>query len=150
MHFVSDMNALEFYEALDYLAINCDTFSLVDSNIFRSGFSVHLPPIKKRLTYYLIDRKRVVSWAGTQILVRYENKKPIEHVYSCCKDSTQILKKYYKSFFDIEYQMDISFFKSNQCVLFTISHESILMVDLDFWKDFFDNTFCVLDKGKQG
>ncbi len=75
------------------------------------------------------------------------SKKAVEHTYKCCKNSLSVLRKF-NSFFEIEDQMDISFYKENNCVFFTISHEDIAMVDLDIWKDFFDNTNVSLIKVK--
>ena len=42
--------------------------------------------------------------------------------------------------------MDIAFFVKEICVLYTISHEEIVVVDMKYWDDFFENTDCRLIK----
>ena len=149
MHYVENVEKEDYIKMLDFLAKNCDTFSLVEGNAGIPDYPDELPDTKKALAEYLKAENRVTSWPGTEIDVRIESGKALEHVYGCCKGSVEQLKKS-SSFFEIEeeWDMDISFFKSGQCVLFTISHEGILMVDLDFWQDFFDGSAWMLTKAK--
>jgi len=54
----------------------------------------------------------------------------------------------FNSFLDIEYQIDIAFYRNKENILFTISHENIILVDLDFWGTFFENTGCQIIKAE--
>lgn len=148
MHCVTNIQKDTYIKMLNFLAKNCDTFSLVEPNGDLPGIPYELPDIKKSLNEYLKEQKWVASWAGTKIKVRSESQKAIQHTYRCCDNSVAKLIRFH-SFFEIEDQMDISFFQADRCVLFTTSHESVLMIDLDFWKDFFDNADCMLIKAKK-
>lgn len=54
-------------------------------------------------------------------------------------------------FFQYEDQMDIAFFEKEHCILYTISHEGIVAVDMDYWGNFFDKIKCRLIKmNKEG
>jgi len=147
MYYVNNVEKEDFIKMLDFLAKECDTFCLVEPNVDFPESTNELPDIKKSLSQYLKEENRVTVWPGTRIKVRRESQKAIQHIYRCCPNSIEKLKKF-SSFFDIEDQIDISFFHGDKCVLFTISHEGILMVDLNFWQDFFNNTACTLIKAK--
>ena len=59
--------------------------------------------------------------------------------------------KEYSDFFQYEDQMDIAFFEQEHCILYTISHEGIVAVDMDYWGNFFDKIKCRLIKmNKEG
>ena len=137
MHYIHDINGASYQMMLEHLGKECDYFSLVEPIIDSVDFPEEIPPTKASLLEFLMKKNRVTSWPGTKIKVAKESKKAVEHIFKCCKSS--LCKLYDKdSFYDIEYQMDIAFFKDNQCILFTISHERIMMADLDFWGDFFN------------
>jgi hypothetical protein len=147
MYYVENIDRETYIKVLNFLGKACNSFSLVEPIADSIGFPKDLPEIKQNLTAYLREAKRVTSWAGTKIKVRGEREKAIEHVYRCCKNSVNMLTVY-DSFFDIDDQIDIAFFKDDKCALFTTSHEMILMIDKNFWGDFFDNTDCRLRKAE--
>lgn len=42
--------------------------------------------------------------------------------------------------------MDIAFFAKENCVLYTISHEEVVVADMKYWNDFFEKIGCELIK----
>ncbi|MDR1019104.1 MAG: hypothetical protein LBM02_10440 [Lachnospiraceae bacterium] len=132
---------------LKFLEKNCSTFSLVEPNIGYSDFPYELPNLKVDLQDYLRKSEKVTSWPGTKCKVAKGEEKPVLHNYECSRESIKYLKKY-NSFWDIEEQMDIAFYKTFKCILYTISHEEMLVVDLAFWGNFFEYTNCVLIKSR--
>lgn len=147
MYYLYDINKERYDKMLDYVCKSCEMFYLVEPIVNCENFPEELPSPKDKLVDYLKERKRVTSWAGTKIKVRDKKREAVEHCYRCCKNSVDKLRSY-ESFFDYDNQMDIAFFKDNQCVLFAIAHEEILMVDMDFWHEFFETTSCSVTKAK--
>ena len=148
MYYIGNITGDIYIRMLNHLGKSCDSFHLVEPIGDSSEFPSDLPPVKQKLNEYLCEKRRVTSWAGTKIKVREEKRKAIEHIYRCCKSSVDKLLAY-DSFFDIENQIDIAFLKENQCVIFTISHERIVMTEESFWGDFFDNTDCALSQSQK-
>lgn len=147
MYYLYDINKEGYNKILDYLYKNCEMFYLVEPMADSEDFPEELPSPKDNLVEYLIERKRVTSWAGTKIKIKNKKRKAVEHSYRCCKNSVEKLRSY-GSFFDYDDQMDIAFFKDNQCVLFAIAHEQIIMIDMDFWEGFFETISCSIIKAK--
>ena len=146
MHFVSNIDKELYNNMINYLGKHCDKFSLVEPHADSDGFPDKLPPTKEKLSQFLLERKRVSSWAGTQRFIFKDSEKAVEHIYKCCNISVKPLL-IFDSFFDIdtEYDIDISFYKDGKCVLFAVAHEEMLLVDLDFWGSFFVGKKCKLE-----
>jgi hypothetical protein len=137
----TDLSREKYNAMLDRLAATCDTFALVEPIVILNEFPYKIPPTKNALSGYLIEKKCVLSWPGTwrpdEFIDDDDMTKSIQHTYRCCPESVDELRGF-SSFFDIEDQLDISFFDKGQCALCTVSHEGMFMIDLDFWGDFFE------------
>lgn len=126
----------DIYQKLLHLLLKeSTTFCLVDSMIDNNadfdedGFLVELPCSKEALKPYYVNRKKVKKWPGT-----IKNSKKAElHTYKTCKNSIDYLKNF-NSFFDIEDQIDISFFYKESCIFYTISHEELCYIKNDLLK----------------
>ncbi len=125
-----------FNRMLNLIENQCSYFELVEPNIPYMREAYKLPTIKKLLQEYCIEEKAVTEWNGTAVDLEQNENAPIQHRYKCCPQSINYLRKY-KNIFDIEDQMDISFYTTDGTViLFTISHENICVCDMDFWGEF--------------
>lgn len=147
MYYVFGIDNRIYHLVLDELNKIADRFCLVEPIIDSKDYPTILPEPKERLEGFLIEKKRVCLWPGTKLKTRNKNKEAVQHFYKCNKKSIDILKKYL-DFFEYEDQMDIAFFKMDVCVLYTISHEEIVAIDMDFWGEFFDGLDCKLIKMK--
>jgi hypothetical protein len=136
---ISNVDRESYFKMLEHLERECDTFSLVDINFHPDN--VH--PTKEALTEHLKNEMRVSSWPGTTRIFAKEEDRAIATFYTCNVKSVSILYKF-DSFYQIENDMDISFFKNEVCVVLAINHERIMIVDLDFWGTFFDEMDCQL------
>ena len=145
-YYVLDVDNDTYQLMLDRLCRLCDQFCLVEPIADTKDFPEELPEPKGELNKFLIERKRTSIWPGTIIKVRNKNK-AIQHFYQCSKASINILKKY-SDFFQYENQMDIAFFSKDHCVLYTVSHEEYIVVDMKYWDGFFEKTDCELIKMK--
>ena len=127
-----------------------DKFCLVEPVADTEEFPCELPEPKKTLEKYMIERKRTFVWPGTKLKGNNKKKAAIQHFYKCTKSGINALKEY-SDFFQYEDQMDIAFFEKEHCILYTISHEGIVAVDMDYWGNFFDKIKCRLIKmNKEG
>jgi hypothetical protein len=128
-------NHEKYIALLDILGKECDSVCLVDP--LNLGYDPdHIPISVISLKPYLIDTERVYMWPGTEMEYEREEDKAIMYRYRCCEESMGILKKY-DSFYDIEADIDVSFFVQDRCIFYTISHETMLFADEDFVKDTF-------------
>jgi hypothetical protein len=147
IYLIAAINKNDYDNLTNYLAQYCDSYALVEPHADSYDFPDELPPIKMQLEQYLISRKRIVSWPGTKMKVKYDREKAVEHIYRCCKNSMKVFNNY-NSFFEIEWDIDAAFYKEKKCVLWMIAHEGMMFVDLNFFGTFFDNTQCKLLKEK--
>ena len=104
---------------------------------------IRINPTKEALTEHLTKEMKVSTWPGTTSEFEKEEDRAVATFYVCNEKSISIFYKL-DSFFQIENDIDISFFKDEECVLLTINHEDIMIIDLDFWGAFFDDTNCEL------
>ena len=144
-YYVFGVENIKYKLILDRLCNLSDIFCLVEPIADTRDFPDELPEPKGELGKFLIERKRTCVWPGTKIKVRRKDKEAIQHFYKCSKASIDILKKYL-DFFHYEDQMDIAFFAKEKCVLYTISHEEIIVVDIKYWNDFLEKIECRLIK----
>ncbi len=140
-YYVFEIENTKYKLMLDKLCNLSDRFCLVEPIADTKDF----PEPKGELEKFLIERKRTCVWLGTKIKVRRKNKEAIQHFYKCSKSSIDILKRY-SDFFQYEDQMDIAFFTKENCILYTISHEETIVVDMKYWNDFFKRIECKLIK----
>ena len=144
-YYVFEIENTKYKLMLDKLCNLSDRFCLVEPIADTKDFPDILPEPKGELEKFLIERKRTYVWPGTKIKLRSKNKEAIQHFYKCSKASIDILKRY-SDFFQYEDQMDIAFFAKENCVLYTISHEEIIVVDMKYWNGFFKKIECKLIK----
>lgn len=147
MYYVFGIDNNKYKLILDKLYMMCDRFCLVEPIADTEDFPDLLPEPKRKLSEFVIEKKRTRIWPGTKIKTKNKNKEAIQHFYRCSKSSIEILKKY-SNFFQYEDQMDVAFFIEDCCVLYTISHEEVVAIDMNYWNNFFESINCKLIKMK--
>ena len=113
-----------YNELLNVLKKQCTSFNLVSPNThYRKNLSEDvLSKSKKVLSSYCIFNKWVNKWPGTK-----SSKKVSLHAYKINDFCINYLKSL-GSFFELEEQIDISFFNNETCLCYTVSHENVCFI----------------------
>ena len=141
MYKISIKNKNDYTTILDFLFSSCDRFEVVDlypDEDYESDFLNSLSEACHNIEY-------VNKWCGTCIEVEKHSSLAKKYTFLCNQKALKILKKhsnfferkelngirYYESF---EGQLDIAFFCKDKCILHTIAHEGICLVDENIFK----------------
>lgn len=84
----------------------------------------------KTLSDYCLSSKWVKKWPGTK-----NSKKVACYTYKTDPFCIKYLHKF-TSFFQLEEQMDISFFNGDTCLCYTISHEKLCYIRKNFFSEY--------------
>lgn len=124
-------NEKEYRKLIKILSDICEYFKLVVPVELDE-----IPSIISNLKSECIDEGYTNTWPGTKVS-RGRRKNFKEYKFSISNKSMDILKSYgsfikddndaYISFDG--YQIDISFYKDDNCVFYTTAHEGICMID---------------------
>lgn len=114
---------------LDHLSEKCDpknwTMELHQHYFVDSAVCSCQKPILNLLLPYHLKTESLTDQAQGTI--------DITDKYRCTPDSISLLKKY-ENFFEIEYDIDVFFYKDETCILFVINHENDLFIDTSLFK----------------
>lgn len=123
-----------FYnKILNVLKYKSTTFVLASVNTyFQKGILLddNLSKTKAELFDYCISKKWSKKWAGSKY-----SKKVAIHTYITNHYCIEYLRSL-NSFFELEDDMDISFYDNDVCLLYTISHEGSCLIHKDLIKNF--------------
>jgi len=126
-----------YLKMLNILSNYCDNFNIVEyyPDKDESLMSNVLISLKK----YLINKTKVLKWPGTEIMCHSDEDLPIQHEFLCNHKSVNVLTDF-SWFFDIEVDgnLDISFYRNGECVLYTTCHENICVINVDVFQSIND------------
>lgn len=133
----------QYLMLLKKLFEKCNSFKIVvplNKNFLNSNNN-SIPLIIQKLLPYSINSENANTWPGTK-LSRGQKKNYKVYTFKICPQTFDIMKEYsnffdanienkieYYTSFDEEIQLDISFFRDNNCIFYTTVHEGICMIE---------------------
>lgn len=133
----------QYLVVLKKLFDECAFFKIalpLNKNFFNLGNN-SIPLIIQKLLPYSTSSENTNTWPGTK-LSRGQKKNYKLYTFKICTQTFDVMKEYsnffnvnieneieYYTSFDEEIQLDISFFKNNNCIFYTTVHEGICMIE---------------------
>lgn len=155
MYKISIKDKNDYDTIIKYLFSKCDMFQIVDMY----PNADYKSRILNNLSTLCLSNEYVNEWSGTCIIPEAHSNSAKKYVLPCNKETLNILKKYsnffelkelngikYYESFNEEEQLDISFFYKDKCILYTITHEGICLVEEKFFKDLFKSNNISFEK----
>lgn len=136
MYYFSRVDSFRYMRILDRLFCICDKFCLLESPNEHREIQGNIPGLKEKLFSSKIEITVGTFMPGVTKKMKQSSHGVVQYFYHCSEEALKLLKQY-NDFYHYDNKMDIAFFSKEECVLYTISNEEIIALDLDYWQTMF-------------